>query len=105
MSANTLSTLAVSAVIIAIGPQYAQTQAQETTENPEGGRDADHRPPRPDLSEAAATLGITEEDLHAALRASGGPPPDLAIAAKALGISEDELKAVLPEPPRRGRRP
>lgn len=63
------------------------------------------RPPPPDFSEAATTLGISEDDLHAALRASGGPPPDLAKAAETLGITEDELKAALPEPKHPPRRP
>lgn len=67
-------------------------------------RERGDRPPPPDLSEAAEKLGISEEDLHAAIRASGGPPPDLAKAAESLGITEGELKAVMPEPPRRGRR-
>lgn len=47
----------------------------------------------PDLSEAAATLGISQAELLAAL---GGPPPDLSAAAATLGISVDELAAVLP---------
>lgn len=49
----------------------------------------------PDLTEAAATLGVTVEELQAAL---GGPPPDFAAAAEKLGITLDELMAALPQP-------
>lgn len=52
----------------------------------------------PDFGEAASALGITEDELLAAL---GGPPPDLAAAAVILGITEDELRAVMPPPPGR----
>ena len=48
----------------------------------------------PDLSEAAAALGVTEEALRSAL---GGPPPDFEVAAEALGVTVEELMAVLPE--------
>lgn len=50
----------------------------------------------PDLTEAAATLGISVEELEAAL---GGLPPDIDAAAATLGISVDELTAALPAPP------
>lgn len=50
----------------------------------------------PDLSEAAEALGVTEEELRAAL---GGPPPDLEAAAEALGVTVEELQAVLPGQP------
>ena len=53
----------------------------------------------PDLSEAAATLGVTVEELAAAL---GGPPPDFEAAAETLGISVEELVAVLPGAPGAG---
>ncbi|MEM9178194.1 MAG: hypothetical protein AAGA89_00720 [Pseudomonadota bacterium] len=102
----TLNPLSVIAITLALLSSVTVTHAQEDTS--EQNQRPDHRgdrPPAPDLSNAAEQLGISEEDLHSALRASGGPPPDLAKAAEALGISEDELKAVMPEPPRRGRRP
>ena len=51
---------------------------------------------RPDLSSAAAELGITEEELQAAL---GPPPPDFEAAAATLGIDVETLLAVLPPPP------
>ena len=50
----------------------------------------------PDISGAAATLGVSEEDLRDAI--GGGGPPDFAAAANALGISEDDLRAALPAP-------
>ena len=46
----------------------------------------------PDLAVAAETLGITEQELMAAL---GPPPPDLAAAAQTLGITEQELQNAL----------
>ncbi len=52
-------------------------------------------PDAPDLSEAAAALGVTEQELIDAL----GRPPSVENAAAALGISVDELVAVLPPPP------
>lgn len=58
---------------------------------PEGGQ--------PDLTEAAAALGVTQAELQAAL---GGPPPDFEAAADALGVSLDELMAAVPGPPNQG---
>ncbi len=57
------------------------------------------RPPRggaePDLSQAAAELGVSVDALRDAL---GGPPPNFAEAAEKLGISEDQLRSVMPPP-------
>lgn len=50
----------------------------------------------PDFSEAAATLGVTTEDLESAL---GQPPFDLDAAAATLGVTATELEAALPAPP------
>lgn len=50
----------------------------------------------PDFSDAAAALGVTVDELEAAL---GQPPFDLAAAATALGVTEAELEAALPAPP------
>lgn len=59
------------------------------------------RPPgggqEPDLSQAAAELGVSVDALRDAL---GSPPPDFAQAAEKLGISEDRLQSVLPLRPR-----
>lgn len=53
----------------------------------------------PDLSEAAALLGISENELSEAL---GGPPPDFEAAAETLGISVEELTAAMPAGPGQG---
>jgi hypothetical protein len=50
----------------------------------------------PDLTEAAATLGVTVEELQATL---GDSPPDLEAAAEVLGITVEELQAALPAGP------
>lgn len=55
----------------------------------------------PGFEEAAATLGVTADALFTALNDAGGPNADLAEVAATLGISEAELKAALPEPPPR----
>ena len=105
MRTHPLTALAMTMGLLTVASYPAQAMPQESTERTAGGQEDRNRPPPPDFSEAAETLGITEEELHAALRASGGPPPDLAKAAESLGITEDELKAALPERPPRGRRP
>lgn len=51
----------------------------------------------PDLSQAAAQLGVSVDALRDAL---GGPPPNFAQAAEKLGISEEQLQSVMPRPPR-----
>jgi YHYH protein len=50
----------------------------------------------PDFTDAAATLGVTVDELTAAL---GQPPFDLEAAATKLGVTAAELKAALPPPP------
>lgn len=59
-----------------------------------GGPPGDGAPP--DLTEAAAALGVTVEELQAAL---GQPPFDLEAAAETLGVTTAELEAALPPPP------
>ncbi len=49
----------------------------------------------PDLTDAAAALGVSVPELEAAL----GLPPDVDAAAATLGVTVDELVAVLPAPP------
>lgn len=51
----------------------------------------------PDLSDAAARLGISEDELRQALGNDG--PPNFEAAAQALGISVDTLMDVMPAPP------
>lgn len=60
------------------------------------GEAADAGGEAPDLTEAAATLGVTIDELEAAL---GAPPPDLEAAAEVLGITVEELQAALPADP------
>ncbi|MEM9033716.1 MAG: YHYH protein [Actinomycetota bacterium] len=60
-----------------------------------GGAEGGAPPDAPDFGEAAATLGITEDELVAAL----GSPPDLDAAAETLGLDVADLEAVLPAPP------
>ena len=50
----------------------------------------------PDFTEAAEVLGVTLDELLAAL---GPPPPDLEVAAATLGVTVEELQAALPPPP------
>jgi hypothetical protein len=50
----------------------------------------------PDFTEAAATLGVSVEELEAAL---GQPPFDLDAVAAELGVTAEALEAALPPPP------
>jgi hypothetical protein len=54
----------------------------------------------PDLASAAATLGVTEEELQKALGA-GGAGMDLDAAAAELGVTVEELQDALGNPPER----
>lgn len=80
-------------------PYVGRCVMGEATEEIGGGAAPDGAggaPATPDFTDAAAALGITVEELEAAL---GGPPPDLNQAAETLGITLEELEAVLPPPP------
>jgi len=44
---------------------------------------------KPDFSQAAEQLGISEQEL---LEALGGPPPNFAAAAEKLGVSEETIQ-------------
>jgi hypothetical protein len=50
------------------------------------------------LAEAAAALGITEEELAAAMGDPSQGPPDLEAVARILGIDIEEMRAALPPP-------
>lgn len=63
-----------------------------------GGQRPSGQGGQPDLSQAAAQLGVSEDALRDAL---GGPPPNFAQAAAKLGISEEQLQSVMPPPPSR----
>ena len=60
-------------------------------------------PGKPDLSAAAATLGVSESALEQAIRNAGGPPPDMEKVASALGVSVEDLKSAMPPPPKRSK--
>ena len=68
------------------GNDFQGAQDQGNDAAPQGG---------PDLSAAAAQLGVSEEALRNAL---GAPPPDLATAAQTLGVSVEELRQALGVP-------
>lgn len=53
----------------------------------------------PDFTDAATALGVSVEELNAAL---GQPPFDLDAAATTLGVSAEDLEAALPAPPEGG---
>lgn len=53
----------------------------------------------PGFAEAAAALGVSEEDLVQAVSDAGGRNLDIEKADAALGVTADELRAVLPEAP------
>ena len=55
----------------------------------------------PGFDDAAASLGVTPQELMDALGDPRGGRPDLAAAAARLGITENELREALPPPPGR----
>lgn len=55
----------------------------------------------PHFEEAAASLGVTPQQLMEALGDPRGGRPDLDAAARKLGVSMSQLQAVLPPPPMR----
>lgn len=80
-----------------VGPEFEATDGASGA--PNGQQSADDQTQSggqqgemPDFAAAAATLGITEEVLQAAL---GGPPPDFTAAAATLGVTEEALIAAL----------
>ena len=83
--------LAVAGALYAVGQsEWAAAQLASDrpamTEGAEGGR------PMPDVSSAAATLGVTTEALTAAI---GSFPPDYGQAAATLGLPVTEVQAAL----------
>ncbi|WP_405402716.1 YHYH protein [Paracoccus sp. Ld10] len=77
---------------------FATTAAQGIgAANPRGGPggpDAGEMPPGFDA--AAETLGVDPETLFEALNAAGGPEADLSEVAATLGVTEDALRTALP---------
>ena len=105
-----LKKLTAVAAILVMTTAYAQSSQHPPSEHGPSSqsenqpRPRGERPTKPDLSQAAEKLGISEDVLHQAMKDSGGPPPNLEKAAASLGISVDALKAVLPAPPSKGKR-
>lgn len=50
----------------------------------------------PGFDKAAETLGVSSDDLFAAMREAGGRNADLSAVAQKLGVSEEALRAALP---------
>ncbi|MEG3753355.1 YHYH protein [Psychromonas arctica] len=55
----------------------------------------------PGFDKAAKVLGVSEKTLMNIIRNNGGRDLDLVAAAKELGVTNEELKAALPSPPKR----
>ncbi|MEL0647923.1 YHYH protein [Pseudoalteromonas agarivorans] len=76
---------------------------------PQGTKITRHEPPgggggkmpRPDFSQAAKKLGISEQLLLKTMQDAGGPNADLSVVAKKLNVTQDELKSALPKKPTR----
>ena len=64
-------------------------------QNGQGGQPNQNNDCRPDMTTAATTLGITAEELQAALGDPAQGRPDLAAAAATLGSTEDALKQAI----------
>jgi len=62
---------------------------------PAGGGGEPQQGGGPDFSEAAEKLGVSTQEIQAAL---GGPPPDFEAAAKTLGVTVEQLTEMLPAP-------
>ena len=85
--------------------QQNQTAKSSEAPNAKGDREGRRsRGERPDLTEAAAKLGVTPEALSQAMR-DAGRPPNIETAAASLGVSPEALIAALPERRERPRRP
>ncbi|HND93358.1 MAG TPA: hypothetical protein PLI75_16350 [Anaerolineales bacterium] len=76
-------------------PLNAQPQGNQPMQNGQGGQPNQNNDCRPDLTTAATTLGITAEELQAALGNPAQGKPDLAAAAATLGVTEDALKQAI----------
>ncbi len=74
-----------------------ETSVGATAGGPGGGpQDEAGAQQGPDMAAAAERLGVTEEEVMAALGAPApGEPPDLEADAEILGVSVEELEAVL----------
>lgn len=77
------------------GPQDQQAPGAQSQQQGQGQLGGHHQI---DLASAAATLGVTEEELKAALGEPGQGPPDFAAVSAQLGVTEDALIEVLSVP-------
>ncbi len=68
---------------------------QQVRLGPAGSKAALADEQMPDLTAAAAQLGVSEEALQAALGDPSQGPPDFAAAAQQIGVTESDLMAVL----------
>ena len=66
----------------------------ERGDRPRGERGQRGTPPG--FDKAAETLGVSSDDLFAAMREAGGRNADLSAVAQKLGVSEEALRAALP---------
>ena len=66
----------------------------ERGDRPRGERGERGTPPG--FDKAAETLGVSSEDLFAAMREAGGRNADLSAVAQKLGVSEEAVRAALP---------
>ncbi|WP_067048894.1 hypothetical protein [Methanofollis ethanolicus] len=65
---------------------------------PEGATPRNGMPGGPDLASAAATLGVTEEELQEALGTGEGGRIDFEAAASRLGVTVEDLREALGNP-------
>ena len=76
-------------------PLNAQPSGNQPMQNGQGRQPGQNGDCRPDMTAAANTLGITAEELQAALGDPAQGRPDLAAAAATLGITEETLKQAI----------
>lgn len=99
MTIAAMAVLSISAC--ANEPATSGAQAAASSRPAPRGAERGERPPMPDLAEAAEKLGVEKDALAQALRDAGGPPPNFEKVAKAIGVSVEDLEAALPPPPER----
>ena len=76
-------------------PANVQPASNQPMQSGQGDQPGQNNDCRPDLVTAATALGITAEELQAALGEPTQGRPDLAAAAAKLGITEDALKQAM----------
>ncbi|MEA5552670.1 hypothetical protein VB713_17140, partial [Anabaena cylindrica UHCC 0172] len=111
---NLNRTVVVTAIFFLAGTFGSISLNQVNAANPsyqiaQASPQPNQRPPHPDFQAAAAKLGVTEQQLKAALGVPANPPsqgngnqrpprPDFKTAAAKLGVTEQQLKAALGVP-------